>query len=109
MLFVPHLAPMDRGILSTCYARPTTEVTEEQVLETLREFYADEPFVRVVDDLPATKNSMGTNFCDGTARVVRGRVIAIGCIDNLIKGASGAAVQNFNIMFGLPETMGLLS
>jgi len=104
VIFSPHLVPMDRGILSTCYARPAGKVTEEQVLGTLREFYAEEPFVRVVDDLPATKHSMGTNFCDVTARVVRDRVIAIGCVDNLIKGASGAAVQNFNVVFGYPET-----
>ncbi len=107
VVFSPHLVPMDRGILTTAYAQPTTNVSEEQVLQTIRDFYADEPFVRVVDHFPGTKDSMGTNFCDITARVVRGRVVCFGCIDNLIKGASGAAVQNFNLMYGYPETTAL--
>lgn len=108
VIFTPHLIPMDRGILTTAYSRPTPGVTEEKVLQTLRDFYAEEPFVRVVDHLPGTKDSQGTNFCDVTARIVRGRVLTISCIDNLIKGASGAAVQNFNLMYGYPETMALL-
>jgi N-acetyl-gamma-glutamyl-phosphate reductase len=107
LIFTPHLVPMDRGILTTAYSRPKKAVTEEQVLQALREFYQDEPFVRVVDHLPGTKDSQGTNFCDITARVVRGRVLTISCIDNLIKGASGAAVQNFNLMYGYPETTAL--
>jgi len=106
-VFTPHLTPMDRGILSTTYSRPTGDLTEEKLLEALREFYADEPFVRVIDHLPGTKDSAGTNYCDLTARIVRGRVITISCLDNLIKGASGAAVQNFNVMYGLPETTAL--
>ncbi len=107
VIFTPHLVPMDRGILTTCYARPTREVTEEQLLETLSRFYQDMPFVRVVGHLPATKDTYGTNFCDITARLVRGRVILISCLDNLVKGASGAAVQNFNLMFGFAETTAL--
>ena len=107
IVFTPHLTPMDRGILSTTYSRPTGEVTEEQLLETLREFYEDAPYVRVVEHLPATKDTLGTNYCDVTARLVRGRVLTISCIDNLIKGASGAAVQNFNLMFGFPEMTAL--
>lgn len=106
VVFSPHLVPMDRGILTTAYSIPADGVTEESVLQKLRDFYADEPFVRVVDHLPATKDSTDTNFCDITARMVRGRVITISCLDNLIKGASGAAVQNFNLMFGFPETSG---
>lgn len=108
VVFTPHLIPMDRGILTTTYSKPAKTLTEEQVLQALREFYADEPFVRVVDHLPGTKDTTDTNFCDITARLVRGRVITISCLDNLIKGASGAAVQNFNIMYGLPETTGLI-
>jgi len=108
VIFAPHLAPMDRGILTTIYAQPAAETSEEKLLDTLREFYADEPFVRVVDYLPGTKDSAGTNFCDITVRVVRGRVITISCLDNLIKGASGAAVQNFNVMYGYPETAALM-
>lgn len=107
VVFTPHLIPMDRGILSTTYSRPIADVTEEKLLATLREFYADEPFVRVIDHLPATKDSTDTNFCDITARLVRGKVITISCLDNLIKGASGAAVQNFNLMYGYPETTAL--
>ncbi len=107
VIFTPHLVPMDRGILSTSYSRPRGDVTEAQLFAALREFYANEPFVRVVDHLPATKDSSGTNYCDVTVRVVRGRVITISCLDNLIKGASGAAVQNFNLLFGYPETTAL--
>jgi N-acetyl-gamma-glutamyl-phosphate reductase len=107
VVFTPHLVPMDRGILSTTYSQPTSPVSEEKVLQTIRDFYADEPFVRVVEHFPGTKDSMGTNFCDITARVVRGRVLTLSCLDNLIKGASGAAVQNFNLMYGYPETTAL--
>jgi len=107
VVFTPHLIPMDRGILTTTYSRPRGERTEETLLQTLRDFYAEEPFVRVIDHLPGTKDSMGTNYCDVTARLVRGRVITISCLDNLIKGASGAAVQNFNLMQGYPEATAL--
>jgi len=107
VIFTPHLTPMDRGILTTPYSRPVGAVTEEQLLDLMRESYADEPFVRVVDHLPATKDSAGTNYCDMTARIVRGRVLTISALDNLIKGASGAAVQNFNLMYGFAETSGL--
>jgi len=108
LIFTPHLIPMDRGILSTTYSKPIGNVTEAQLFQTLREFYADEPFVRVVDHLPGTKDTTDTNFCDITARLVRGRVLTISCLDNLIKGASGAAVQNFNLMYGFAETTALL-
>jgi len=107
VIFTPHLVPMDRGILSTIYARPTADMTEEQLFEILREFYADAPFVRIVNHLPGTKDTYGANFCDITARLVRGRIVLVSCIDNLVKGASGAAVQNFNLMFGFPETTAL--
>jgi N-acetyl-gamma-glutamyl-phosphate reductase len=108
VIFTPQLAPMDRGILSTIYIRPRRSITEGDVMSLLREAYAGERFVRVVDHLPGTKDTVDTNFCDITARVVRGRVLLISCLDNLVKGAAGAAVQNFNVMFDLPETMGLL-
>jgi N-acetyl-gamma-glutamyl-phosphate reductase len=104
VVFTPHLIPMDRGILTSAYAQPRGTLTEERLLGTLREFYAGKPFVRVVEHLPATKDVAGSNFCDVTARLVRGRVVVFSCIDNLIKGASGAAVQNFNLMYGFPET-----
>ena len=107
VIFAPHLVPMDRGILTTTYSQPTRQVSEEEVLQTIRDFYESEPFVRVVDHFPGTKDSLGTNFCDITARLVRGRVLTFSCLDNLIKGASGAAVQNFNLMYGYPETTAL--
>lgn len=108
VIFTPHLIPMDRGILTTTYSKPTREVSESELLATLRDFYRDCPFVRVRDSLPATKDVAYTNFCDITVRRVRQRVLTISCIDNLIKGASGAAVQNFNLMYGFPETTALL-
>jgi N-acetyl-gamma-glutamyl-phosphate reductase len=108
VIFTPQLVPMDRGILTTTYSQPTAGVTEEKVMQTLRDFYADEPFVQVVDHLPGTKDVSYTNFCDITARVIRGRVLTISCIDNMVKGASGAAVQNFNLMYGFAETTALL-
>ncbi len=107
VIFTPHLVPMDRGILSTTYSQPTGELTEEQALDTIRRFYSEEPFVRVVNHLPGTKDTVGTNFCDITVRMVRGRLLTISCLDNLIKGASGAAVQNFNLMQGFPEATAL--
>jgi N-acetyl-gamma-glutamyl-phosphate reductase len=107
VIFTPHLVPMDRGILSTCYTQPLAELSEEKALAAIREFYRDEPFVRVVNHLPGTKDSTDTNFCDITVRAVRGRLITISCLDNLIKGASGAAVQNFNLMYGFAETTAL--
>ena len=99
---------MDRGILSTCYARPAKGAKEASVIAALEEAYANEPFVRVVDTPPTTRQVSGTNFCDITARLVRGRVIVISALDNLIKGAAGAAVQNMNLMFGFPESTALL-
>lgn len=107
-IFTPHLVPMNRGILTTGYAVPARNVTEAELMDALRAAYAGQTFVQVVDHLPATKDVSGTNFCHLTARLVRGRVIVISCIDNLIKGASGAAVQNFNWMYGFPETTALL-
>ncbi len=108
VIFTPHLVPMDRGILTTGYAEPTQPLEEGMLMEALRDFYQDEPFVRVVEHLPGTKDTAHTNFCDITARVVGDRVVTISCIDNLIKGASGAAVQNMNLMFGYDEVAGLV-
>jgi N-acetyl-gamma-glutamyl-phosphate reductase len=107
VIFTPHLVPMDRGILTTTYSRPTREVTEDALFDEFRRFYTGHPFVRIVEHLPATKDSAGTNFCDITVRVVRGHVLTISCLDNLVKGAAGAAVQNFNLMYDFPETTAL--
>jgi N-acetyl-gamma-glutamyl-phosphate reductase len=98
---------MDRGIFSTIYATPTRAVSEADLLRVFREFYAGKPFVRVRDTLPATKDTAHTNFLDLAVRVVRGKVIVLACEDNLVRGASGVAVQNFNRMFGYEETTGL--
>ena len=107
VIFTPHLVPMSRGILTTAYSRPTRDLTNDQLLDAFRAFYAKRPCVRVVEHLPATRDCVGTNFCDITARVVRDRIVTISCIDNLLKGASGMAVQNFNLMHGFPETIAL--
>jgi N-acetyl-gamma-glutamyl-phosphate reductase len=108
VIFTPHLVPMDRGILATIYAVPKGPAVEHDLLDLYRSYYAASPFVRVVGHLPATKDSAQSNFCDITVRVVRGRIVVIACLDNLIKGASGVAVQNFNLMLGHPETTALV-
>ncbi len=107
-IFTPHLIPMDRGIIATIYGRLKKPATDAQLLAAAREFYAGKPFIRVVDHLPTTKDSAFTNYCDITVRQARGQAIIISCLDNLIKGAAGVAVQNFNLMCGFPETTGLL-
>ena len=108
VLFTPHLIPMDRGIFTTIYATPHRPLSEAQLLGLYRDYYARAPFVRVVDHLPATKDSTGTNFLDVTLRVVRGRIVVLACEDNLVRGASGVAVQNFNQMYGHDERTALL-
>ena len=109
VIFTPHLVPMDRGILVTIYATPKGgPAVEHDLMELYRRFYAASPFVRVVDRLPATKDSAHSNFFDVTVRVVRGKIVLVACLDNLIKGAAGVAVQNFNLMTGCAETTGLL-
>jgi len=110
VLFTPHLAPMSRGILATCYAQPVDPaLTTEQVLQVLSDFYADEPFVVVSERLPSTKATLGSNSAHITACVDErtSTVIALCAIDNLGKGASGAAVQCANLALGLPEAAGL--
>lgn len=108
VIFTPHLIPMDRGILSTIYAVPTKPVNESELHELYRSYYTGKPFVRVRTTLPATKDTVDTNFLDVAVKVVRGRVVVVACEDNLIRGASGVAVQNFNLMFGFDERTGLL-
>lgn len=109
--FTPHLVPMSRGILSTCYARLKDGVTELQVDEAYQTLYGDEFFVRLLGrgGYPATKEVRGSNFCDLGWHIDRrtNRVIALSAIDNLVKGAAGQAVQNFNIACGFDEKLGL--
>jgi len=109
VLFTPHLAPMNRGILATCYARPTGPVTTSGLLDLLREAWADEPFVVVTDEPPGTKATLGANTVHVTARADArtGWVVVIAALDNLVKGAAGQAIQCANLMLGLPETTGL--
>src|SRR5258708_4909607 len=107
-IFTPHLVPMDRGIIATMYGRLKKTATDDRLIAAAREFYAGKPFIRVVDHLPTTKDSANTNYCDITVRTARGQAIIIACLDNLIKGAAGVAVQNFNLMCGVPETTGLI-
>ena len=104
---MPHLIPMDRGILATIYATPRVRDRRARSDGPLPRVLRGFPFVRVVDQLPATKDSTFTNFFDVTLRVVRGDLI-VACLDNLIKSALGVAVQNFNLMFGYDETTGLM-
>ena len=108
--FTPHLIPMTRGILVTAYLPLTGSLSTDEATAILREAYAGEPFVRVLDgELPQTKATSGSNFCDVAVRVDRrtATVIVMAALDNLVKGASGQAVQNMNVMCGFPETLGL--
>lgn len=109
ILFTPHLAPMNRGILATCYARPIGAQTTESVLAALHAAYDDEPFVVVSERSPSTKATLGSNAAHLTARVDErtGWVVVIAAIDNLGKGAAGQMVQCANLIAGLPETTGL--
>ena len=109
--FVPHLVPLDRGILETIYATLTPGTTEAQVAEALQQAYADAPFVRLTGGtLPEIKHVAHTNFCDIGWKVDAegGRIVLVAVIDNLVKGAAGSAVQNLNILLGLDERAGLL-
>ena len=110
--FLPHLVPMSRGILSSCYAtlkEGSLGKREGKVVDLFRNFYKGEPFVRVVDKPPETKQTWGSNLClvYPTVDTRNGRLIVISCIDNLVKGAAGQAIQNMNIMLGFSETDGL--
>lgn len=108
VIFTPHLIPMNRGIFTTIYAVPHRPFTETQLLELYRTYYARSPFIRIGSHLPTTRDCAGTNFLDLAFRIVRGRIVVLACEDNLIRGASGVAVQNFNRMFGLDESTALL-
>lgn len=110
--FVPHRIPMTRGILATCYAPLNDESMSKQAIwDVYNEFYRDEPFVKVTPEPPQTKHTLGSNFClvHPTVDVEAGRLIVVSCLDNLVKGAAGQAVQNMNLMYGLPENMSLES
>ena len=107
--FVPHLAPMTRGILGTHYATLKRTVTQQDMTDLYRNFYANEPFVRVVSSAPSTKETWGSNhiLINVNVDAYSGRLIVVTALDNLVKGAAGAGVQNMNLMLGIPETTGL--
>ena len=112
-LFVPHLLPIDRGILETIYLEPHDEdMTQEDLFDAFEEAYAEEPFIRVIRGMPNVKDVRDTNFCDITVRLVAhgesSRIVVFAAEDNMIKGASGQAIQNMNLMLGLDETAGLV-
>ena len=115
--FLPHLVPMTRGILSSCYARLTEgklaagEKGLAELKQVYRDFYRGEPFVKVVDSPPQTKHTWGSNLClvHPTIDLRTNRLVVVSCLDNLVKGGSGQAVQNMNLMLGFPETTGLES
>ena len=111
LLFTPHLVPMNRGILATCYAKPAggASVSTESLLALLRDRWADEPFMVVTDGSPSTKATLGSNAVHVTARYDErtGTVLAIAALDNLAKGASGGAVQSANVAMGFDEAAGL--
>jgi len=106
--FNPHLMPMDRGIFCSIYPRLKGKHTQAELLDVFRNFYAGQPFIRIVDHIPTTKDVSFTNFCDITVRFNRDQLVIFAAIDNLIKGASGVAVQNMNLMLGLDQRMGML-
>ena len=109
VIFTPHLAPMNRGILATCYARPTGATSTEALLDLLQATYDDEPFVVVGPGSPSTKDTLGANTAQLTARFDErtGWVLVLCAIDNLTKGTAGGAVQSMNVALGLDETLGL--
>jgi len=110
IVFTPHLIPMNRGILSTIYMKLTKPLDTGAAVEIYKAFYKGKPFVRVYDagKLPQTRDVVGTNFCDIGVKASGSTLVVISCIDNLVKGAAGQAVQNMNLMCGFSETEGLL-
>ncbi|HVC79561.1 MAG TPA: N-acetyl-gamma-glutamyl-phosphate reductase [Chloroflexota bacterium] len=109
VLFTPHLIPMVRGLLATCYARLRTPIARDELINLYREYYASAPFTRVVDVPPRTKWCSGTNYCFVQPALSHGgsHLVAMAAIDNLGKGAASQALQNANLLLGLPERAGL--
>ncbi len=107
--FTPHVIPSVRGILTTAHIFVRKELGEEAVSEIYQDFYQDKPFIRMIKGIPMLGSVRGSNFCDIGFEVEKNsdRIVVISAIDNLVKGASGQAIQNMNLMFGLPETTGL--
>jgi N-acetyl-gamma-glutamyl-phosphate reductase len=108
ILFQPHAGPFDRGIASTVYCQPRVKPDGKKLSKLYNDFYASEPFVQLCDSAPAVKDVAGTNYCHIFPTSVKGRIVVFSVIDNLVKGASGQAIQNMNIIFDLDETLGLV-
>lgn len=111
LIFTPHLVPMNRGIIATCYANLSKNISEEEIRDIYNKYYKDEKFVRVLDKgvVPETRFTKGSNYVDVNFFIEKriNRLIMIGTLDNIVKGAAGQAVQNMNILFGLKEDTGL--
>ncbi len=109
LTFTPHLLPLQRGILSTVYANLNKKVSKNEVMEIYKNFYKGDVFIRIKDSVPSLSNVRGSNFCDIGFEIDENnnRIVIVSVIDNMIKGASGQAVQNMNVMFNLKETEGL--
>ena len=111
LIFTPHLVPMNRGIIATCYANLSKDISEEEIRDIYNKYYKDEKFVRVLDKgvVPETRFTKGSNYVDVNFFIEKrtNRLIMIGTLDNIVKGAAGQAVQNMNILFGLKEDTGL--
>lgn len=107
--FTPHLVPMNRGILATCYASLKNNLSKDIILNCYKEYYKNEQFVRLTEAVPETRWVKNSNFCDINFQIDKrtNRIIIVSAIDNVVKGAAGQAVQNMNIMFGFPETTSL--
>ncbi len=108
--FTPHLLPLDQGLLASCYLQPSEEISPTELKDRFESFYADEPFIRVVEAPPGVRDVRDTNSAaiHATVEQETGRVLVFSAIDNLWKGAAGQAVQNLNLMLGLDERAGLL-
>ncbi len=107
ILFQPHAGPFDRGILSTVYCQPKGKTRGEQLTKLYKDFYSGEPFVQILNNAPAVKDVAETNYCHIFVSCVKDKIVVFSAIDNLVKGASGQAIQNMNIIFGFEETLGL--
>ena len=107
VLFQPHVGPFDRGILSSVYCKPKKKLDNERLQKLYRDFYQGEPFVQILKNAPAVKDVAGTNYCHVFPAFLKDMFVCFSAIDNLVKGASGQAIQNMNIIFGLDEKMGL--
>jgi len=109
LTFVPHLIPMNKGLLTTIYASLNKEMETSEIFNLYRNFYSFEPFVKVLNkgEFPQTKDVLGTNYCRIGVTANKNKAIIISTLDNLMKGAASQAVQNMNIMFGWEESTGL--